>query len=205
MYSSTSVRVLWVLVLLGLLTECKRRRPIELSDDGEPVAAAPRPASQPGPAAGAAKPAGVQGAISAVPPVLPRAALIEREPEKAPAPSLGFPIPADLKLQTRSTKSEVFESQYSVKALERFYRRELGRDGALEPRTYGFRATLTNSNGFLLVTHPPGADTVRIAVIGNAARPARVLDRQSETPQPPPPDPTPTEPTPTPTPTPEAK
>lgn len=184
------VGVLAVCAVLAL-SACKRRRPIELEDD--PAAASTNDAKEGRTerARRAAQGSGMDLAPTAAKPVPPvttlaKPALLDVEPDKAPKATFGFPMPAGMQLLSRSSKNEVYETSYSVPALEKFFRRELGRDGELERRTYGFIAKRHDSNGFAMITHPPGAETVRVAVIGPVLRRVRLTDPHSETPGEPP-------------------
>lgn len=90
----------------------------------------------------------------------------DAEPDKAPQPAHGFAIPAGLRAVSVSAAGSSYElTGVSLAALERFYRRELGRDGTINKRAYGFEARVKDNNGFVLVTQRPGSDSIIIGVV----------------------------------------
>ena len=98
------------------------------------------------------------------------------EPYRASEPAHGFAIPDQMKEVERSSNTAVFETTTSLAALERFFRREIGRDGTIETQGAGFKVVSHAMPGFVLVTPTISGDRVRIAIIkpggtaGTAAR-----------------------------------
>ena len=166
MFARLSLGVL-LCVCLAVGAAC-RKRPELLPDsptlEAESTAA---PSEAEKKKATARGPASVPPSVAAPKTLLQAQPLREAEPDKAANPVHGFPIPDGLRAVSTSSTASSYETRLSLASLERFYRREVGRDGTLNKRAYGFEVRTKDSNGFILVTQRPGSDTVLIGVVAH--------------------------------------
>jgi hypothetical protein len=96
------------------------------------------------------------------------------DPPRADRAALGHPVPEGLRPIQRASSSELYASPYTLKSLERFFRREMP-DARIEPRAYGFQVSPRGSHDFILVTKsgsaPPQVAVVRAVTNRARARP----------------------------------
>jgi hypothetical protein len=170
------VAVLVAVVALGGSGCRKTRPPAEPESVGEDATA---------PGTGPGKKGPVPGADAGIPAKDPAPGPRARAPARADIdlvradrPALGFPVPDGMRLVKKDPYGEAYESPYSVRSLERFFRREMGPDARIEKRQFGFRVVPRDGNGFLLVTQagagPPHVAVVRIPVNRSPDLPAEV-------------------------------
>lgn len=158
---------------------CKRKRPpaAQVGEEESAKAGQPEVAAE---AKRAKPPAMSPAATGASARFIKKAAAEAEEPDKAAKPAHGFPVPVGLSSIHADPNASQYRSVHSIKNLEKFYRREVGRDGELKKRGHGFEVRMKGQNGFLLVTRPPAQDWTMISIVGHMETRVAPRARDSE-------------------------